>query len=43
MVTDFLINGLLLIVKGMLGMIPQFSWSIENSAFGTFLDIVSSV
>ena len=43
MVTDVLINGLLLIVKGMLSIIPQFSWSIDHTGFGTFLDVVSSV
>ena len=34
---------ILAIVKGLLSMIPSFSWSLSNTAFGTFLDIVSSV
>lgn len=43
MITDALISGLLSIVKGFLSMVPAFSWNIENSVFGTFLDIVKSI
>ena len=43
MIIELLLKALLLVVKGFLSMIPQFSWSLDNTAFSTFLDIVSSV
>lgn len=43
MVTEMLLKGILSIVKGMLSVIPAFSWSLDNTAFATFLDVVSSV
>ena len=43
MVSELLIKGLLQIVKGLLSLIPAFSWDISNSAFGTFLELFCSI
>lgn len=43
MIVEFPIKGLLALVKGLLSIIPSFSWSVDSGGFGLFLDIVSSV
>lgn len=43
MISEFFLNIIFNIVSGMLGLLPEISWSVETSAFGYFLDIVRVV
>ena len=40
MISEFLLNIVFNIVSGFFGMLPEFSWSVETSAFQYFLSIL---
>ena len=40
MITEFFINIIFSLVTGMLGLLPDVTWSVDTSAFSYFLDIV---
>ena len=43
MIFNIAIDGLLLIVKGLLSIIPDIAWTIDSGAMSTFMGVVSSV
>lgn len=40
MISEFFLNIIFNIVSGFFGMLPEFSWSVETSAFQYFLSIL---
>lgn len=40
MISEFLLNIVFNIVEGALSILPDFSWSVENSFFSSALDMV---
>lgn len=40
MISEFFLNIIFNIVSGFFGMLPEFSWSVETSAFSYFLSIL---
>lgn len=40
MITEFFLNIIFNIVSGFLSMLPDFSWSVDTSAFQYFLSIL---
>lgn len=40
MISEFFLNIVFNIVSGFFGMLPEFSWSVETSAFQYFLSIL---
>ena len=43
MISEFFLNIVFNIVTGLLGLLPDISWSIDSGAFSYFLDIVRVV
>ena len=40
MISEFLLNIVFNIVEGALSILPNFSWSVENTFFSTALDLL---
>lgn len=40
MIAEFTLNIVFNIVSGMLGLLPDVSWSVETTAFEYFLDVI---
>lgn len=43
MIGEFMLDVVFGIVNGIFGLLPEFSWSVDGTAFTTFLDLLKVV